>query len=38
MIFKIQECHITKYPKHRVGDYKCPVVIWNNKGQKLFIK
>ena len=22
MIIRLQDCHITKYPRHRVGDYQ----------------
>tara|TARA_S200002703_G_scaffold156751_1_gene163042 strand:- start:121 stop:246 length:126 start_codon:yes stop_codon:yes gene_type:complete len=36
MIIKIKDYQKNKFPKHRVGEYRCPVVIWNQKGRRLF--
>tara|TARA_R100000742_G_C4272652_1_gene91919 strand:+ start:632 stop:766 length:135 start_codon:yes stop_codon:yes gene_type:complete len=26
-----------RFPKNKIGGYKCPVAIWNRKGKRLFL-
>ncbi len=36
MILKLKDYRKNKFPKHRVGEYRSPVVIWNHQGRRLF--
>lgn len=36
MILRLKDHHKNKFPKHRIGDYRCPVAIWNKKGKPLW--
>ncbi len=36
MILRLKDYRKNKFPKHRVGEYRSPVVIWNHQGRRLF--